>query len=104
MSGDGWVSNKTPRAALDAGELITRRGLELLNEWESSPDEDTLMGRLWGNAGFQVATVVMEQAGVHIPKGADATCFLTLILAAVEHDRAGQMLEAAVEESAASGG
>ena len=66
--------------------------MEILEVWE---DESSLGFRIWHNMGFHMAIAQMLTAGQSPPTGNDAYMYIALILAATEHDRAGQMLESA---------
>ena len=88
--------NNDPVQAQDAGKALMQRAMEILEVWE---DESSLGFRIWHNMGFHMATGVLLSSGGKPPIGNDAYMYIALVLAAAEHDRAGQMLNEAAREA-----
>ena len=92
----------TPEQNVDGAEALTQRSLEMIKQQQSG--DDILLERVWSNLSFQIATVILEQAGCKITRGSDATAYLALVLATVESETAQLQLETAASDPQPSGG
>jgi hypothetical protein len=88
--------NDSPEAAESASKALLMRGQEILVRWRDG--SYPLAEAIWNNLGFHVATVRLTDAGAKPPIGKDATTYIALILAAVEHVHAQELLESALGE------
>ena len=86
--------NDSPEAAKAASKALLKRGKEILARWVDN--DYPLADAIWNNIGFHAATILLREAGSNSPIGADAPVYICLILAAVEHAQAQELLESAL--------
>ena len=87
--------NDSPEAMKAAANALLKRGQEILDRWDDN--DYPLANAIWNNVGFHAATILLQETGSSTPTGKDASSYICLILAAIEHAHAQELLESALE-------
>ena len=87
--------NDSPEAMQAAAKALLRRGVEILDRW--ADNDYPLADAICKNVGFHAATILLQETGSSSLIGKDAVVYICLLLAAIEHAHAQELLESALE-------